>query len=131
MGNDLAARIRATESGAATTIDSHKREASQEQGALSENYNATVQVDKVSPNHTGNNAMWDTVGAQTDNRAKLGTPPERPSIGEWHLDKDGVPVAGPKPGSREATVPGAKAEHATGQKGQLQPTDPIGKNGKQ
>jgi hypothetical protein len=41
--------------------------------------------------------VWDTVGAQTDNRAKLGTPPERPSIGEWHLDKDGVPVAGPRP----------------------------------
>jgi hypothetical protein len=43
-----------TESGAATTIDSRRREVSQEQGALSEDYNAKVQVGKVSPNHTGN-----------------------------------------------------------------------------
>ncbi len=105
VGNDLAARIRAKESGAVTTLDSHKREVAQEQGALSGDYNATVQVGKVSPNHSGNKAVWDTVGAQTDNRAKLGTPPERPSIGEWHLDKDGVPTAGPTSESREAASP--------------------------
>jgi hypothetical protein len=104
VGNDLAARVRANESGAATTIDTRRREVSQEQGALSENYNATVQVDKVSPNHSGNKAVWDTVGAQADNRAKLGTPPERPSIGEWHLNKDGVPATGPKAGSGDAAA---------------------------
>jgi conjugal transfer mating pair stabilization protein TraG len=113
VGNDLAARIRAKESGAATTIDTRRREVSQEQGALSENYNATVQVDKVSPNHSGNKAVWDTVGAQTDNRAKLGTPPERPSIGEWHLNKDGVPATGPKAGSGDAAVSPDKPERST------------------
>jgi len=57
--------------------------------------------------------VWDTVGAQADNRAKLGTPPEKPSIGEWHLDKDGVPVAGPKPESREAAASPDKPERST------------------
>jgi hypothetical protein len=113
VGNDLAARVRAKESGAATTIDTRRREVSQEQGALSENYNATVQVDKVSPNHSGNKAVWDTVGAQNDNRAKLGTPSERPSIGEWHLDKNGVPVAGPTSESREAAASPNKPDRPT------------------
>jgi hypothetical protein len=101
VGNDLAERIRATESRASATLDSRRREVSQEEGALSDNYNATVRAGKVSPHHGGNRAVWDTVGAQTDNRANLGTPTERPSIGEWHLDKDGVPVAGPKPETKE------------------------------
>jgi conjugal transfer mating pair stabilization protein TraG len=114
VGNDLAARIRAKETGAATTIDTRRREVSQEQGALSDNYNASVQVEKVSPNHTGNNAVWDTVGAQTDNRAKLGTPPERPSIGEWHLNKDGVPATGPKPESKESSESLEKPDRTAG-----------------
>ncbi|MBP9930539.1 MAG: hypothetical protein KBF63_14755, partial [Rhodoferax sp.] len=113
VGNDLAARVRAKESGTATTIDARRREVSQEQGALSENYNATVQVDKVSPNHSGNNAVWDTVGAQAENRAKLGTPPERPSIGEWHMNTDGVPASGPKAGSGDAAVSPDKPERST------------------
>jgi conjugal transfer mating pair stabilization protein TraG len=113
VGNDLAARVRTKESGAATTIDTRRSEVSQEQGALSENYNATVQVDKVSPNHSGNKAVWDTVGAQNDNRAKLGTPSERPSIGEWHLDKNGVPVAGPTSESREAAASPNKPDRPT------------------
>ena len=97
VGNDLASQIGSTAGQVSATLDRGSRELSQEQGALSEDYNATVKAGKVSPQHGGNRAVWDTVGAQTDNRAKLGTPPERPSIGEWHLDKDGVPVAGPKP----------------------------------
>jgi hypothetical protein len=113
VGNDVATRIRAKETGAATTIDTRRREVSQEQGALSGDYNAAVQVGKVSPHHPGNNAVWDTVGAQADNRATLGTPPEKPSIGEWHLDKNGVPVAGPKAGSREAAVSPDKPERST------------------
>ena len=113
MGNDVATRIRAKETGAATTIDTRRREVSQEQGALSGDYNAKVQVGKVSPNHTGNNAVWDTVGAQTDNRAKLGTPQGRPGIGEWHLDKDEVPVAGPTSESREAAASPNKPDRPT------------------
>jgi len=96
VGNDIAARVSSSESQASSTLDGRRREVSQEQGTLSEDYNATVKAGKLSPHHGGNQAVWDTVGAQTDNRAKLGTPPERPSIGEWHLNKDGVPVTGPK-----------------------------------
>ena len=100
VGNDLGMRIGSTEGQISATLDRHRREVSQEQGSLSEDYNATVKSGKVSRHHGGNPAVWDTVGAQTDNRAKLGTPPERPTIGEWHLNKDGVPVAGRKPETR-------------------------------
>ncbi|MBP6422549.1 MAG: hypothetical protein KA271_06635, partial [Propionivibrio sp.] len=113
VGNDLAGRIRSTESGAATTIDMRRREISQEQGALSEDYNATVQVGKVSPNHSGNKAVWETVGAQADNRAKLGTPSERQSIGEWHMNTDGVPATGPKTGPEDAAGSPDKPERST------------------
>jgi conjugal transfer mating pair stabilization protein TraG len=89
-------RIHAKEVDAATIIDTRRREVSQEQGTLSEQYNATVRVETVSPNHSGNKAVWETVGAQADNRAKLGTPSERQSIGEWHMNTDGVPATGPK-----------------------------------
>jgi conjugal transfer mating pair stabilization protein TraG len=129
VNDDLATRIRATESRASATVDSRRREVSQEQGALSEDYNATVKAGKVSPHHGGNKAVWDTVGAQTDNRAKLGTPPERPSIGEWHLDKDGVPVAGPKPETRESAASTTKAEQPPGPHGAGRPTAEKGKTG--
>ena len=114
VGNDLATRIRAKEAGAATIIDARRGEVSQEQGALSGDYNAKVRVETVNPNHHGNQAVWDTVGVQADNRPKLGAPPHRPSIGEWHLDKDGVPVAGPKPGSRETATAPDKPERSEG-----------------
>jgi len=97
VGNEIAARVSSNETQTSATIDRRRREVSQEQGTLSEDYNATVKSGKVSRHHGGNQAVWDTVGAQTENRAKLGTPPERPSIGEWHTNKDGVPFAGPKP----------------------------------
>ena len=97
IGNDLAGQIRATANKSSATLDAHANEVSREQGTLSEDYNSTVQAGKVNPRHSGNRALWDTVGAQTDNRAKLGTAPETPSIGEWHFDKDGAPNAGPAP----------------------------------
>ena len=97
IGNDLAGQIRATASKSSATLVAHASEVSREQGTLSEDYNSTVQAGKVNPRHSGNRALWDTVGAQTDNRAKLGTAPETPSIGEWHFDKDGAPTAGPAP----------------------------------
>jgi conjugal transfer mating pair stabilization protein TraG len=108
VGDDLSPRIASTERQVTKSLDSRRREVSQTAGTLSEDYNATVKAGKISPHHGGNRAVWDTVGAQTDNRANLGTPPERPTIGEWHFDKDGVPVAGPKPeaaGRGEKTNP--------------------------
>jgi hypothetical protein len=131
VNDDLAARIRATESRASATVNSRRREVSQKQGALSEDYNATVKAGKVSPHHGGNRALWDTVGAQTDNRATLGTPPERQSIGDWHFDKDRVPIAGPKPETRESAASTAKAEQPPGPHGAARPTDRKGTTGNQ
>jgi hypothetical protein len=105
VDNDLSPRIASNERQITNRLDNRRREVSQAAGTLSEDYNATVKAGKISPHHGGNRAVWDTVGAQTDNRANLGTPPERPAIGEWHFDKEGVPVPGPKP---EAAAPGAK-----------------------
>ena len=106
VGDDLSPEIASTERQIANSVERRRREVSQSAGTLSEDYNAAVKSGKISPHHGGNRAVWDTVGAQTDNRANLGTPPEKPPIGEWHLDKHGVPVAGAKP---EAPVPGETA----------------------
>ena len=114
-GNDIAARVSSSESQASATLDRRRREVSQEQGSLSEDYNATVKAGKVSQHHGGNRAVWDTVGAQTDNRAKLGTIPEKPSIGEWHLDKDGVPAAGLESEIRELIPSTEKAKKMPGE----------------
>jgi conjugal transfer mating pair stabilization protein TraG len=98
VGNDLAARIRAKESGAATTIDTRRREVSQEQGALSGDYNATVQVDKVSPNHT------ETMQCGTPLAHRLTTAPSWVRLRKGRAsasgisNKDGVPATGPKAG---------------------------------
>ena len=97
VGDDLSPRIASTERLVTKTLESRRREVSQTAGTLSEDYNATVRAGKISPRHGGNRAVWDTVSAQSDNRPNLGTPPERPTIGEWHFNKDGVPVTGPKP----------------------------------
>lgn len=129
VGNNIASRVSSSESLASATLHQHRREVSQEQGSLSEDYNATVQAGKISSHHGGNRAVWDTVGAQTDNRAKLGTPPERPSIGEWHLNKDGVPVVGPKREAREVVPPATKAEHAAGPEENRRPVDEKGTRG--
>jgi conjugal transfer mating pair stabilization protein TraG len=98
VGDDLSPRIASTERQVTKNLDRGRHAVSETAGTLSEEYNATVKAGGISPHHSGNRAVWDTVGVQTDNRVNLGTPPERPLIGEWHFDKDGVPVSGPKPG---------------------------------
>ena len=105
VGNDIAARVRATALDASSTITTRRSGVSRKQGTLSEDYNASVNVGKVSRDHGGNQAIWDTVGVQTDNRAKLGEAPEKPTIGEWHFDKDGTPVSGQKPDSKQSVRP--------------------------
>lgn len=126
VGDDLSPRIASTERQIANSVERRRREVSQTAGTLSEDYNAAVKSGKISPHHGGNRAVWDTVGAQTDNRANLGTPPERPSIGEWHLDKHGVPVAGPKP---EAPVPGETANPPSTNESVGRSTDEKGTTG--
>jgi len=124
VGNDLSPRIASKEHQIHKKIDSRRREVSQTAGTLSEDYNATVKAGKISPNHGGNRAVWDTVGAQADNRANLGTPPERPTIGEWHIDNDGIPVVGPKP---EAAASGGKPNPISTNQGGNRPIDRNGK----
>jgi conjugal transfer mating pair stabilization protein TraG len=96
--NDLAGRLSAGEAETRARIDKGRTQVSQDAGTLSERYKASVRIGKVSPNHGGNQAVWDTVGANAS-QPDLGTPPKVEPIGEWHFDKDGVPVAGPKPKS--------------------------------
>ncbi len=100
--DDIAVQVRASVGQASADVAVRRRSMSQEQGGLSEDYNASVNRDRVSQHHGGNRAIWDTVGAQTDNRAKLGEAQAKPTVGEWHLDKDGTPVRGPAPGSKQS-----------------------------
>jgi hypothetical protein len=96
VGNDLAGRVGASEAETKAKVDKGRTQVSQDAGTLSENYKASVRIGKISPNHGGNRAVWDTVGANAS-EPNLGTAPKVEPIGEWHFDKDGVPVAGPKP----------------------------------
>jgi conjugal transfer mating pair stabilization protein TraG len=96
VGNDLAGRVGASEAETKAKIDKGRTQVSQDAGTLSENYKASVRIGKISPNHGGNRAVWDTVGANAS-EPNLGTAPKAEPIGEWHFDKDGVPIAGPKP----------------------------------
>lgn len=125
VGNDLSPRVASTERRIAKSVESRRREVAQTAGTLSEDYNAG-EGRQISEHHGGNRAVWDTVGVQTDNRANLGTPPERPTIGEWHFDKDGVPLAGPKP---EVEAPGGKPSPSSTNQGAGRVTDGKGTTG--
>ena len=94
VGNDLTGRLGTSEADAKTKIDEGRSQISQDAGTLSENYKASVRAGMISPNHSGNRAVWDTVGANAS-QPNLGTPPKVEPIGEWHFGKDDVPVMGP------------------------------------
>jgi hypothetical protein len=113
VGDDLAARLSAGEAETKAKIDKGRGQVSQDAGQLSENYRASVRIGKVSSNHGGNRAVWDTVGANAS-QPDLGTPPKVEPIGEWHFNRDGVPIAGPKP---EPAAPGTKQDPPSGKRG--------------
>jgi hypothetical protein len=96
VGNDLAGRLGTGEAETKARIAKGRTQVSQDAGTLSENYKSSVRLGKISPNHGGTRAVWDTVGANSS-QPDIGTPPKVEPIGEWHFDKDGVPVAGPEP----------------------------------
>jgi len=108
VGNDLSGRVGASEAEAKGTIEKGRAQFAQEAGILSEDYNGSVRAGTISPNHGGNRAVWDTVGANAS-QPKLGTPPKVLPIGEWHFGKDGVPVMG-RPPNPESTPKPSKAE---------------------
>jgi len=91
--DDLGAPTRRRTSDASQSISRARGEVSTEQGRQSQSYNSAVNVNSISRQHGGNKAVWDTVGAQSDNRSRLGTPPEAPQIPRWEMDKDGIPRA--------------------------------------
>src|SRR5690606_38996092 len=109
VGNDLAGRLSAGEAETAARIDKGRTQVSQDAGTLSESYKASVRIGRVSPNHGGNQAVWDTVGANAS-QPDLGTPRKVEPIGEWHFGKDGVPVARPKP---QAASPAASPSQSS------------------
>jgi hypothetical protein len=108
VDNDLSGRVGASEAKAKNKIEKGRTQLSQDAGTLSETYKASVRIGKVSSNHGGNQAVWDTVGANAS-QPDLGTPPKFEPIGEWHFDERGVPVAGPQP----ITAEPAKGEGKT------------------
>ena len=122
VSNDLANRLSAGEAEAKARVDKGRTQISQDAGMLSESYKGSVRIGKVRPNHGGNQAVWDTVGANAS-QPGLGTPPKVEPIGEWHFDKDGVPVAGPKPPTPEtdgkpptSSVDGGVSRSTTGRR---------------
>jgi hypothetical protein len=88
--------VGANKRNATSIIDKGRRQISEDAGRLSDDYKSSVRIGKISENHGGNQAVWDTVGASAQ-QPDIGTPPKFETIGEWHFDKDGVPVMGPKP----------------------------------
>jgi conjugal transfer mating pair stabilization protein TraG len=112
VGNDISGRVNQGQRDTAGAIEKGRRQVSEDAGTLSENYSGTVRAGKVSPNHGGNRAVWDTVGANAGT-PEIGTPPKRQPIGEWHFGRDGVPVAGPEPKPADSPAlprPGGKPE---------------------
>jgi conjugal transfer mating pair stabilization protein TraG len=107
VADDVSARVKQSRAEAAGAIDKERRQVSEEAGRLSEKYGATVRAGKVSPNHGGNPAVSETVGANAGT-PDIGTPPKHAPIGEWHFNKEGVSVPGPAP-SDPTSNPGGPA----------------------
>jgi hypothetical protein len=71
--NNLKSSIDAQISNLETAVQAGAREIDATSKALQENYNNQVRPEKISGNHGGNQAVWDTVSAQPANRADLNT----------------------------------------------------------
>ena len=104
VGNDLKGRVDNSKRNTNGAIEKGRRQISEDAGLLSEDYKSSVRIGKISPNHGGNQAVWDTVGASAQ-QPDIGTPPKFETIGEWHFGKDGVPVLGPEPKPADSTKP--------------------------
>ena len=102
IDNNLAGHIDARQRKAANTVANGRREISQDARTLSENYNASVRVETVNSNHGGNQAVWDTVGANA-NRPDLGTPPKVEPSSDPPVGKHSAPATGPTPHATDGT----------------------------
>ena len=95
VGNDVSGRAKQGQRQAASAIEKGPRQASEDAGTLSENYNSTVRASKVSPNHGGNRAVWDTVGANAG-APKIDATSKQKPISMPTLDEDSQPNIGPE-----------------------------------
>ncbi len=76
VSDDLAGSISRRVESAGSAIENQRNAITTDQDQLSADYNRNVNAGRTSPHHGGNKAVWDTVGAQSDNRATLGTSPD-------------------------------------------------------
>ena len=125
VANDVSGRVMQGQREAEGAIEKGRRQVSEDAGSLSENYGVTVRAGKVSPNHGGNRAVWDTVGANAGT-PEIGTPPKHESIGDWHFDKEGVPVTGPGPAPND---PGSNQGKQAGSRPSSPSNPPRGASG--
>ncbi|MCW5605778.1 MAG: conjugal transfer protein TraG N-terminal domain-containing protein, partial [Burkholderiales bacterium] len=95
-GDDVSGTVRRRTADTTGAVARDGASVSREQGTQSEVYNTTVNRNRISRNHGGNRAVWDTVGVQSDNRAGLGTSPEKPRPIRWRMNEHGVPVPNPE-----------------------------------
>jgi hypothetical protein len=73
--DDISGRTEQDRHEAKAAIDQGRSQISDAASTLSERYRATLRAGKVRPNHGGNQAVWDTVGANAS-APELGTAPE-------------------------------------------------------
>jgi hypothetical protein len=79
--NDVSGLLKQGKRDVVSSIATGRSQVSEESSALSENYRSSVRVGKISPNHGGNQAVWDTVGANAD-VPKIGKPQKQAPVGE-------------------------------------------------
>ena len=72
LHDDVGVAARERAESAAESIERERNAIARDQDQLSTDYNRTVNANRTSSHHGGNKAVWDTVGAQSDNRAGLG-----------------------------------------------------------
>jgi len=108
--NDISRQVNQDQKEAAGAVEKGRRQVSDDAGTLSENYRSAVRTGKVSSKHGGNPAIWETVGANAST-PEIGTTPQHAPIGEWHVNKEGVPVAGPAPTDRGSSPGGPTTVH--------------------
>ena len=75
--DDVADSVRDRAEGAANEIERQGSAIGRDQDQLSSDYNWTVNPNRINSHHGGNRAVWDTVGAQTNNRAEFGERSEK------------------------------------------------------
>ena len=83
--DDVKRAVDSQEAATDAVIEGQRLEMDHEQGMLSRSYNRNVSREGISPRHGGNPAIHETVGAQLDNRADLGSEPPAPALGDASL----------------------------------------------